>query len=76
MSRSLLDIVNEVRNNSGLDSLEKIGTDLNLKEDIELDSISMAELIALIDVNFNVDVNADGMVQTIGDIESQLEKQA
>ena len=45
---------------------------MNLKNDLELDSISIAELIASIDVVFDTDINSEGMVETVGDIQNRL----
>ena len=72
MNNKLLEVVNTVRKNSGLESIDVLNDELHLKDDLEFDSISIAELIASIDVAFNIDINSDGMIQTIGDIKKVL----
>ena len=72
MEGKLLETINQVRINSGLSKVESITPDMNLKNDLELDSISIAELIASIDVVFDTDINSEGMVETVGDIQNRL----
>ena len=72
MEGKLLETINQVRINSGLSMVESITPDMNLKNDLELDSISIAELIASIDVVFDTDINSEGMVETVGDIQNRL----
>jgi acyl carrier protein len=70
----LLDIVNIVRDNKGLSKLEKIEHDDDLRRDIELDSLDLAELTVRIEKETGIDVFADGFVSTIGEILAKIEK--
>ena len=72
MDQKLLEILNKVLLNSGLEKLETISENLNLRDDLQLDSISIAELIASVDVAFDADVNSGDMVVTLGDIKNKL----
>jgi acyl carrier protein len=72
MDKRLLFVLNSVLNNAGLDTINTLESAATLRDDLELDSISIAELIASIDVEFDVDINEGEMVQTIGDIMDKL----
>jgi acyl carrier protein len=72
MDKRLLFVLNSVLNNAGLDTINTLEPAATLRDDLELDSISIAELIASIDVEFDVDINEGEMVQTIGDIMDKL----
>jgi acyl carrier protein len=71
----LLKIINQVLENAGNAEIEVLTTNTDLRKDLDLDSISMAELIVTIDDAFGVDINAQGMIQTIGDIQHRLAEQ-
>ncbi len=74
MDSKLVEILNTVRVNSGLSPLASYSKDLDLRDDLEFDSISIAELVASVDITFNSNVNEDGMVQTVGDIQDKLKE--
>ncbi len=65
----LLNIINQVLKNSGLGEVEELKPEQNLKDDLGMDSIIIAELVATVDVAFDSDINSNGMVQTIKDIQ-------
>jgi len=66
-------IINTVLTNIGLDAVEELRPEMDLRDDLQIDSISFAELIVHIDEEFGIDVNSDGQVNTVGDIQKQLE---
>jgi acyl carrier protein len=70
----LLDIVNTVRDNKGLSKLEKIEHDDDLRRDLELDSLDLAELTVRIEKETGIDVFANGFVSTIGEILVKIER--
>ena len=74
MEQKLLKIINQVLENSGLDLLDNLTDQTSLRDDLQLDSISMAELIASVDIAFNADINAGEMVETLGDIKNKISK--
>jgi len=65
-------IINKVLTNIGLDALEKLQPEMDLRDDLQIDSISFAELIVLIDEEYGIDVNSEGQINTVGDIQKQL----
>jgi len=73
MEEKIFNIINQVRKNSGLEAIADINKDLDLREDLELDSISIAELITMIDNSFDVDINAGVLLKTVGDIIDEMQ---
>lgn len=70
----LLGIINQIKANKGEKLLDEISLDMNLRNDLELDSFDLALMTALIEDEFDVDVFEDGIVNTIGEIVEKLEK--
>lgn len=68
----LLLIVNQVLGNKQRPSLSSLRAEDRLREDLGLDSLDLAELTVRIEDAFSVDVFADGLVRTIGEIEAKL----
>ena len=68
----LLHVLNQVRANKQRPPLEVLTPDLRLREDIGFDSLDLAELTVRIEEAFDVDVFADGIVRTVGEIEAKL----
>jgi acyl carrier protein len=64
----LLDIINRVLVNNDLYPIDNLDPNLRFREDLELDSIMLAELTVRIEDEYNIDVFEDGMVYTIEDI--------
>ena len=74
MTPSLLEILNLVRANKGRAPLPEIRPEHRLREDCQLDSLDLAELTVRIEEASGVDVFADGVVRTVGEIQSKLAK--
>jgi acyl carrier protein len=72
MSHSLLNIINTVRGHKGLPALASLSPEMRLREDCGFASIDLAELTVRIEETFEIDVFADGVVRTIGEIEQKL----
>lgn len=72
MSPSLLDILNLVRANKGRSPLAALSPEMRLREDCQLDSLDLAELTVRIEEASGVDVFADGVVRTVGEIQAKL----
>lgn len=68
MEEKLFEIINTVLNNNELKKIDKIDPTLSLQNDLEMDSIILAELTVRIEDEFDVDVFENGMVHTIEDI--------
>ena len=75
MKAQLLEIINQVRSNKGYSPLLSVTPEARLREDISLDSLDLAELTVRIEEAFGVDVFADGIVRTIGEILEKLQRQ-
>jgi len=69
----LLLIINEMREEDGREPLEILEDSMDLREDLVLDSLMLAELTVRIESEFNVDIFEDGIVQTVGEIIAKIE---
>lgn len=69
----LLSIINEMREEEGNKAIETLEGSMDLREDLELDSLMLAELTVRIEDEFGVDIFEDGIVQTIGEIIVKIE---
>jgi len=72
MNDKLLEIVNEVRINKALPSLPSLKPTDRLREDFGFESLDLAELTVRIEEAFGVDVFADGLVNTAGEIHDKI----
>tara|TARA_R100001509_G_C4686221_1_gene155263 strand:+ start:99 stop:320 length:222 start_codon:yes stop_codon:yes gene_type:complete len=68
----LYEIINEILEDSGLDTIEVFDDSMNLKNDLGMDSLNLAELTVSIEDEFDVDIFKDDMVFTINDIKKKL----
>ncbi len=75
MQDKLLDVLNNTLEGVGLDAIERLDANADLRDDLQIDSITFAELIVNIDEAFSCNINAEGQVNTVGDILKQLERQ-
>lgn len=69
---NLLEVINNVLESNSMDSVEDINDSMNLKDDLGFDSFMLAELTVEIEEETGVDIFADGVVNTIGDIRKKL----
>lgn len=72
MTKSLADVINEVRVNKRLPPLQNLTAASRLREDVGFESLDLAELTVRIEEAFGVDVFADGLVSTVGEIEEKI----
>jgi acyl carrier protein len=68
----LISVINLVRANKGRPALPEIRPEHRLREDCQLDSLDLAELTVRIEEASGVDVFADGVVRTVGEIQAKL----
>ena len=68
----LLQLLNNLLDSIGVDCVEELLNDLDLRKDLEIDSISYAELVVLIEEEFDVNINEIGRAETVGDIKTRL----
>ncbi|MEM4260587.1 MAG: phosphopantetheine-binding protein [Candidatus Woesearchaeota archaeon] len=74
MKDKILEIINLIREKNSKSPLKSIQITDNLRNDIGLDSLDLAELTVRIENEFGVDVFEDGIVETIKEIIDKLEK--
>jgi acyl carrier protein len=72
MPPSLISTINEVRANKRQAPVNGIAAQTRLREDLGFESLDLAELTVRIEEKFGVDVFADGLVHTVGEIEAKL----
>lgn len=68
----LLKIINEILEEEGLETVEVLTRELELKDDLKLDSMMLAELTVKIEDETGIDIFEDGVVRTIGEIMDKL----
>lgn len=51
---------------------ERIAEDTNLRNDLQLDSLELAELTVRIEDEFQIDIFEDGIVETVGEVFKKL----
>ena len=69
----LLLMINEMREEAGHEPIEHLEASMDLREDLQLDSLMLAELTVRIEDEFGVDIFEEGIVQTIGEIIVKIE---
>ena len=72
MNEHLVAVINEVRANKEQHPLHNLCGSSRLREDIGLESLDLAELTVRIEEKFGMDVFADGLVQTVGEIQEKI----
>ena len=74
MDSKILDIINQIREDKGLEKLKKINDNDKLRDDLGLDSFDLAELTVNIEVEFDVDIFEDGIISSIIELKDRLNK--
>lgn len=72
MKEELLSIINEMLEESGQLGIEILEDSLSLRDDLNMDSLMLAELTVRIEDEFDVDIFEDGIVQTVGEVLSKI----
>lgn len=72
MDTKLLDLINSLLQEIGMDKLDSLTPTHDLKEDMGLDSISYADLIVQIDEAFGVNINSGDAINTVQDVLDRL----
>ena len=70
----LLEVVNSIRENKGLEKLSVINETDRLREDYGFTSFDLAELTVKVEDETDIDIFEDGLVNTIGEILAKLEE--
>jgi acyl carrier protein len=72
MEEKILEILNVVLGNQQKEKITSISADTNLRNDIGLDSLDLAELTVRIESEYGIDIFEDGVVFTLGEIFEKL----
>jgi acyl carrier protein len=73
MAEKLLEILNIVLENRTKEKLISLTSEMDLRNDIGLDSLDLAELTVRVEAEYGVDIFEDGIINTIGEIIKKLE---
>jgi acyl carrier protein len=68
----LLDTINKIRLKKGLESLTELMVDHDLRSDIELDSLDLAELTVKLEMQTGIDIFAKGLITKVGEVINRL----
>ena len=69
----LKEIINEVLEGKGGNTVSSISDTDKLRDDIGLDSFDLAELTVRIEESFDVDVFSDGIIETVSEILEKID---
>ena len=76
MDEKLLTIVNTVLENADLEPVTELRDGQDLRNDLGLDSLSLAELTVRLEEAFGVDIFRDQLVRTVGEVRTILQTAA
>lgn len=68
----LLKIINTILSNSGKPLITELNPMMDIRNDLNFDSLGLAELTVRIEKEFDIDVFEDGLVFTVGEIKDKL----
>ena len=74
MEQKVLEIINDIRASKELAPVENLNENDNLRTDLGLTSFDLAELTVKIEDEFDIDIFEDGLVNTVGEVYSKLQK--
>lgn len=74
MEQKVLEIINSIRENKDLSPIAELKEENRLREDLGLTSFDLAELTVNIEDEFDIDIFEDGLVNTVGEIYTKLQK--
>ena len=74
MKNKVLEIINDIRASKELAPVDKLNESDNLRTDLGLTSFDLAELTVKIEDEFDIDIFEDGLVNTVGEVFSKLQK--
>ncbi|MCA9161069.1 MAG: acyl carrier protein [Planctomycetales bacterium] len=64
--------INEVLYDGGRPQIKSLTREMDLRRDIGLDSLELAVLTVKLEAELSIDVFADGLVATVGEVEDRL----
>lgn len=74
MNNELLHIINTVLTGKGAAPVLAISAQTHLRHDLGFDSFDLAELTVRVEEAYGVDIFAEGIVNTVGEIEQIIAK--
>ena len=74
MEQKVLEIINDIRASTELAPVDNLNVNDNLRTDLGLTSFDLAELTVKIEDEFDIDIFEDGLVNTVGEVFSKLQK--
>ena len=74
MEQKVLEIINDIRASKELAPVDNLNENGNLRTDLGLTSFDLAELTVKIEDEFDIDIFEDGLVNTVGEVFSKLQK--
>ena len=74
MEQKVLEIINDIRASKELTPVDNLNENDNLRTDLGLTSFDLAELTVKIEDEFDIDIFEDGLVNTVGEVFSKLQK--
>jgi acyl carrier protein len=72
MENKVLEIINLVLENKGEPLLNSLNFTDDLRDDLGLDSLDLAELTVRIEDEFGIDIFSNGLINKVGQIVEQL----
>ena len=74
MEQKVLEIINDIRASKELAPVDNLNVNDNLRTDLGLTSFDLAELTVKIEDEFDIDIFEAGLVNTVGEVFSKLQK--
>lgn len=74
MKKNILKIINVILENKSEELKKDIALHMSLRNDFGFDSLDLAEFTVRVEKEYNVDVFADGLVDTIDEVINKLKK--
>ncbi|KAF2958146.1 acyl carrier protein [Thermotoga sp. Ku-13t] len=68
MEDKVKQIINKILEKKGKEPLKELRFDLSMRNDLDMDSLDLAELTVRIEDEFGIDVFENGIVDTVGEI--------
>ncbi len=72
MDEKLLEVINTVLQNRGRATVAELNDNHDLRKDLGMDSLDLAELTVRVEAECDVDIFADGLVNTVAEIRAKL----
>ncbi|MDD3416717.1 MAG: acyl carrier protein [Lachnospiraceae bacterium] len=74
MEQKVLEIINNIRATKEMALIAELHPEDNLRDDLGFTSFDLAELTVNIEDEFDIDIFEDGLVNTIGEIFTKLQR--